>query len=442
MKKVLILAYDFPPYVSVGGLRPYNWFKYFHEFGVYPVVVTRQWDNKYGNELDYISRSEATWAIIDESAKGTIIRVPYEPNYSNRLLLKYGKNRYKFIRKLITAYFEFLQFILPIGTKRELYKAANNYLIGNKVDVIIATGDPFILFKYASDLGRKFKIPWIGDYRDLWSQEIYIQKKPLLRRWSSYFERKIVNTAATLTTVDDFFATKISSIIPDVSCQILSNGYDPEVVRSIENIPQQKNELRISFIGTIYDWHPIESFLTVFKEYITANENANIKLHFYGVNSEEELNQLIDTKFFKIKEHVRLFPKMKNNVLLAKIAEDNVMLLFNYYSFMGTKIYDYLGVNRKILFCYENDNEANELKRKYYKLDDNGSKNSHVQADLVRKTKSGIVVKDARHLYGVFQDLCTEFSNNQYIACESTGIEKYSRKIKVKELAGIVKQLY
>jgi len=27
-KKVLILAYDFPPYVSVGGMRPYNWYRY------------------------------------------------------------------------------------------------------------------------------------------------------------------------------------------------------------------------------------------------------------------------------------------------------------------------------------------------------------------------------------------------------------------------------
>jgi hypothetical protein len=46
MKKLLILAYDFPPYVSVGGLRPYNWFKYLKEFGVEPIVVTRQWGNE------------------------------------------------------------------------------------------------------------------------------------------------------------------------------------------------------------------------------------------------------------------------------------------------------------------------------------------------------------------------------------------------------------
>ena len=36
MKKVLIFAYDFPPYVSVGGLRPYSWYKYLKEYGIEP----------------------------------------------------------------------------------------------------------------------------------------------------------------------------------------------------------------------------------------------------------------------------------------------------------------------------------------------------------------------------------------------------------------------
>jgi glycosyltransferase involved in cell wall biosynthesis len=64
MKKVLILAYDFPPYVSVGGLRPYSWYKYFHEFGLYPIVVTRQWGNKYGNHLDYIAPKPILFKIM------------------------------------------------------------------------------------------------------------------------------------------------------------------------------------------------------------------------------------------------------------------------------------------------------------------------------------------------------------------------------------------
>ena len=58
-KKVLVLAYDFPPYVSVGGLRPNAWFNYLNEFGIEPIIITRQWANDFGNEMDYIAPSKS-----------------------------------------------------------------------------------------------------------------------------------------------------------------------------------------------------------------------------------------------------------------------------------------------------------------------------------------------------------------------------------------------
>ncbi len=111
----MILAYDFPPYVSVGGLRPYNWFKYFREFGVEPVVVTRQWENKHGNGLDYISASKTKGVTIEETEYGTIYRTPYKPNISNLLLIKFGDKRFKILRKFVTAFYEIVQFFFIIG---------------------------------------------------------------------------------------------------------------------------------------------------------------------------------------------------------------------------------------------------------------------------------------------------------------------------------------
>ena len=169
MKKVLILAYDFPPYVSVGGLRPYALYNYLKEFGVEPILVTRQWGNTHGNRLDYVSAGSSEQSIVEVSQCGTIIRTPYKPNFANRLMLKHGDKRYRLLRKSISAYYEFAQFLLPIGPKIELYKAAKHFLKNNQVDAIIATGDPFILFKYASKLSKAFNIPWIADYRDPWS---------------------------------------------------------------------------------------------------------------------------------------------------------------------------------------------------------------------------------------------------------------------------------
>jgi hypothetical protein len=108
---------------------------------------------------------------------------------------------------------------------------------------------------------------------------------------------------------------------------------------------------------------------------------------------------------------------------------------------MGTKIFDYLGIRRKMILCFSNDPEAKALKQKYYRIEELESESGELQADLIRETNSGTIVKDAEHLKSVLSDLWTEFQSTGQIACDSHGVEKYSRKIQVEKLAEIVKSL-
>ena len=439
MKKVLILAYDFPPYVSVGGLRPFAWYNYLKEFGVEPIVVTRQWGNAHGNRLDYISAGSSKQSIVEVSEQGTIIRSPYKPNFANRLLFKYGDHRYRFLRKSISAYYEFAQFLLPIGPKIELYKAAKHFLKNNQVDAIIATGDPFVLFRYASKLSKAFNILWIADYRDPWSHNEEAQKTMIQKTWNTYMEKKTVSTASLISTVSKFVHSKIETLIPNKPFSISPNGYDTLAIDQIKNIKQNDDELCISFVGTIYNWHPIESFLRGANQFVVEHPNAKIMFKFYGTNLTDELNRMVSEQFPNLKGHVLITPKMQNQELLEKLASDHVMLLFNYYSYMGTKIFDYLGIRRKMILCYENDPEAHSLKQKYYHVDESGSESKQLQADLIKQTNSGIIVKDSQHLRQVLQDLYVEFQATGQIACDSHGVEQYSRKIQVERLAEIIK---
>ncbi len=438
MKKVLILAYDFPPYVSVGGLRPYNWYKYFNEFGVYPIVVTRQWTNEYGNELDYVAPSISDKTEIEETERGMIIRSHYQPNLSNRLLLKYGKSKYKFFRKLITAFYEFAQFVIPVGPKKELYRSANTYLKENSVDAIIATGDPFILFKYASKLSQKYTTPWIADYRDPWSQDIYGQQHFLLNRWGRIMEKRIVRKATLFTTVDNFFAYNISKLVPNLDHKIVPNGFDPEAIERVKNIEQETDVLTISFIGTLYNWHPINSFLRVFEEFVNSNPDDPIRLKFYGLGSNDMLTDLIASTYKGIEDKIVIYPRIPNPELLEAISKDNVMLLFNYYSFMGTKIFDYIGINRKILFCYSNDKEAQRIKDQYYTLEEDPLNEVQIQIALINKTNSGIIIENDTHLLFALKQLAHEFKSSGKIECNSIGVDKLSRKKQVELLAQII----
>jgi hypothetical protein len=49
-------------------------------------------------------------------------------------------------------------------------------------------------------------------------------------------------------------------------------------------------------------------------------------------------------------------------------------------------------------------------------------------------------VKDASHLEEVLKELYTEFEEKGFIACDSVGVEKYSRKIQVEKLANLLKE--
>lgn len=441
LKKVLILAYDFPPYVSVGGLRPFNWYKFFSEFGIEPVVVTRQWNNAHGNGLDYISSSANQQVVTEKTTLGTLVKSPYKANSANRMMLKHGEQKKRIVRKSISAYYEFGQFLFPIGPKIELYKAAQAYLKNNKVDAIIATGDPFILFKYASKLSKEFDIPWIADYRDPWSHNEHIVTNKFLQTWHSYFEKKYVSTAIHISTVSNFVQKKIESLVPGKPFSILPNGYDPEVMDAIQTIPQGKDKLQIAFVGTIYKWHPLESFLRTANMFVKKQPDAQFQLNFYGINIADELEQLIKEKYPALIPHFYLSPRIPNNLLMTKLAENNAMLLFNYYSYMGTKIFDYLGIRRKMIMCYSDDPEAQALKNQFYTIEEFDSESKTLQADLINKTNSGTIVRDSEHLIEVLEELYAEFQETRQIACNSVGVENYSRKIQVEKLAELIKSL-
>lgn len=438
MKRLLILAYDFPPYVSVGGLRPFAWYKYLKEFGVEPVVVTRQWGNVYGNELDYIAPGSSRETIVEDSECGTIIRTPYKPNLANRLMLKYGKNRFAFVRKAVTAFYEFAQYLFFVGPKSCVYRGAKNYLKNNKVDAIIATGEPFVLFKYASALSRKHNIPWIADYRDPWTENR--NRNKWFGRLSKHYERLFTANAECAITVDDFFRMQIGTNVSK-PFHIIPNGYNPDAINAVSGISQATDCLRFAFVGTIYKWHPLESVLHCFSLFADSATKPKFELNFFGINNADELNSLLTGKFQNLIGKVHVVPRMDNSLLMQKLARHNIMLLFNYYSFTGTKIYDYLGLKRKILLCYSDDSEARQLKEKYYPTEDIAGLSTHLQEDLINATHSGVVVKDKDHLMSVLADLYNEFSATGSIACGTVDGEKYSRKGGAEMLADIVLNL-
>lgn len=359
MKKILILAYDFPPYNSVGALRPFSWFKYFKKHGLSPVMVTRQWKIKYNNIIDYIAPSESEKSIIEESAYGVLVSSPYVPNIANRLLIKYGDQKYILIRRIISAYYEFKQWFFLSGPKIEVFKAADEYLKKNSVDYIIATGDPFILFKYASVLSSKYNIPWFADYRDDWiKNHTRLMNKSLINRiflfFESFFEKKYIKNCSGIISVSEFLTKQIALRTHCKRSITIENGADLEEYVKTKN-PFNPLEFNILYSGKLYNLPYLKTFFDGFDLFMSDfNSDSRIKVYFIGI--EGYSNQATDSVYkYQKKFESHIFVEKKKNSTEIAQYQLHANLLLNLIAgdpekgLIGAKSYNYAVTGNPIL---------------------------------------------------------------------------------------------
>lgn len=439
MKKVLILSYDFPPYVSVGGLRPYSWYISFKEFNFYPIIVTRQWDIKFGDHLDYIAPSKYKNTKVVKSKFGTQIQTPYFPNFANKILLKYGENKLKFLRKIISGFFEITQFFFEFGPKVQLYRSADQFLKNNEIEAIIATAEPFVLFHYAALLSKKHNIPWIADYRDPWTQDNKRGDNIIRKIWDNFLERKILKNASFVTTVSPLFKQEIGTLVKKQDIHLIANGFIGEYFKYPKQLKTNK-KLVICYMGTIYKWHPVESFLRTVTDLVN-NELIEIELHFYGTNIELEIKQTLSKFSDTFNDYVHFYPKTSTEQLQQKLSNVNLFLLFNDYENIGTKIYDYLALKRRIILCFTDDKNSNRLKKVHYNIKPKKIVSTTLQSDLLQLTRAGESIKNTNELRKVLIKTFKEFKENGFIEINSKNIDNYSRKNQTKKLCKLISSI-
>lgn len=417
MKKVLILAYDFPPYNSIGGQRPYSWYKYLSEFGIEPIVVTRHWDREIQNSIDYVKPSECQVETIQNTYLGTIIRVLFKPNLRDKMLLKYGFSKYTVLRKILTLIYQFGEFIFPMLDNRKIiYKAANNYLTQNSVDAIIATSEPFILFKYARKLSKIHNIPWCADYRDGWSTNY--NRGLFEKQFYQIIEKSIIKSCRQIITVSDEFKYQLEKLHSKKLVEVVMNGYFPEL---FENLQVKNSEkFTLGFAGTLYNYQPIELFAKSFNFSPSITDYISIK--FIGLNFYPEQKNRIENAFIDYKGSIETTDRLSHIDTLNELNACQLLLLpaSSEQAQLYAKTFDYLALNKKILL-FKNDNGALEK--------------------IILKTNSGIICNNSEEIADAIKVAFLEWQQKGKVKCNSININQYSRKEQAKKLATLLNHL-
>ena len=418
LKKILILAYDFPPYNSIGGQRPFAWFKYFKELGYEPIVVTRHWDEPVKNPIDYIKPSKNQTSSIEDHPQGIIYRAAYSPNLRDRVLLKYGMNKHVFLRKMLSVFFMVFEFLIDrLDNKRTIYLLAQQAMKDYQVDLIIATGEPFILFKYASELSKKYNIPWVADYRDGWSTNH--NRSTIEKKYYSIIEKHYLATASAVTTVSEEFSQQLQQLLKR-NVEVILNGYFEEKFEEMPSAVKQ-DKFIISFAGTLYPYQPIEIFAKGFALFF-MKYHQNIVLRFIGVNFYPDQVERIKQAFKGYEGNLEFTERLPHDETLKLLAESSVLLLpaNSNHPQIYAKVFDYLALRKNILLCKSDEGSLQKI---------------------ISETNSGFICNSAEEVAAILEKVYMEWKGKGNVTCNSNGIEKYSRKNQTRLLAEILQTI-
>lgn len=222
--RLLVIAYVFPPSESVGARRPGELARF---------AADRQWDVRV-----------LTATGVDDGAidigfpEHRIVRAAPVPRSAQLVAsVRRAEARSRVGRRRLLSALAVLgrEVLIPDACVNWVLPAVRRFLreaAGWRPDVIMATGPPASAYLVAAALARRLGVPWVADYRDLWT--VGNDYWPYGRSWvrrrlDHWLERRLLGSASGCVTVSEPLAEILRSTFA-IDTTVVMNGIDPRPV--------------------------------------------------------------------------------------------------------------------------------------------------------------------------------------------------------------------
>lgn len=353
MIKLLIISYYYPPANFVGAERIASFARHLHKFGVYPIIVTRNWNPNQTNTYEKIHENSIKHNIFDTHEE---YYMPYHRSWRDRLFDRKGF-LFSLLRRFLTAWELFVSsFWVSALPYRNLYIKSRELLtLNSDISVVIVSGSPFESFHFGYLLKKEFPhIHWIPGYRDEWTA---FRRYPfnnlfesLIFKLNSYSEKKFTSNCSCFMSVSDDWVSRIGKFISKTGFTVM-NGFEPSLESSLRNL-SDNSKFVIAYSGSIYPnqaFEPIAKVLCELKEFY--HNKISIEIQFYGVQSEQ-LGNNIKSVFEIEKVKCAIYPRISISDLHKNLENADFMFVTKYGEFNGfipVKVFDYYNLAKPIL---------------------------------------------------------------------------------------------
>lgn len=364
-KKVLFIAYVYPPISGSGVQRTLKFTKYLRNYDWEPVVVTV-------GDTKAPFFDETLFSDIPEGMEIIRINRPdiIDNLYVNELFNEYSKivpvnilNKYiSIINKYKLMNLNWLLFPdIHIPWANEVIKKIHNHCNFDEIDLIYSTSGPYSDHIVGYYLKKKLNKPWVADFRDEWTNNPMIKsnKKNIVYIILHEMEKKIVEFADKIITTTDGAAGNYRKIfnLRDDKVITITNGYDEEDFKDITEVNGKdiKNEkFTIMHNGILYGNRSPIPFINVIKNLIEKNKipKSKIAVYFAYTNKDEEYKAYV--KELGLEECIHFIGYLSHKESLKKASMADLLLLIigeeeKWKTVHAGKVFEYLRLCKPII---------------------------------------------------------------------------------------------
>lgn len=369
-KRVLIVAYYWPPSGGSGVQRWLKFVKYLVYLGWEPIIVTPE--NPSFATLD-------PSLLHDIPPSVEVIRIPiWEPHHIFNKVNKWlgkkevlqgdvvGKGKKSCWLKVMT----WLRGNLFIPDSRVFWVKPvvaflKPYIASKGLTKLVTTGPPHSL--HLIGLRLKEKIPsltWLADMRDPWSEwdvtrSLYPTAPAMdLHR---YYEREVLKQATRVTTVGKYYAKQIEEL-GGRPVDIISNGFDEDDFGI--HAPVDRKQFIIRQVGVIELRDP-RPFMQAIKEICDQHTDFknDLRIEYIGHTNQNFLSEIKAdetlrsvTHFLGYLPHQQVLAMYPSSALLLLILAPSI----NGQGDVSGKMFEYMAARRPILALGPEDGNAAE----------------------------------------------------------------------------------
>lgn len=429
-KKVLIIAYYWPPSGGSGVQRWLKFVKYLPSFGWQPYVFTPE-------NPSFTIRDESLLQDVPPEAEVIHFPIwePYEsffklgnvfkqkrPSKSTDLVAASGKSWFQKVSTFIRA-----NFMVPdprVFWVRPSTKFLNDFLKDNQINTIVTTGPPHSIHLIGLNLKKKNPgLKWLVDFRDPWSEwglwDSLNVSKPV-RKIHGRLEANVLKNADKVITITPFYARRFEAL-SGRNVTLLTNGYDEEDFRSLSI--RQTEKFVIRHVGIINEKCDPRPFMLALEKALSENGlfASKVRVDFVGEVNTAFRSFVLDRPV--LASVVTFTSSVPHKALISLYETSSLLLLIltgykDAEGYMPGKLFEYMATGLPVFAVGPTEGDA---------------------AAALRETGAGEMIDSdkgeeiKRALLGTF-----DAWSNGVFRKDVTNVEMYSRRAITKQLSELL----